>query len=822
MIKKLLLLSGFAIALAVAGLWAGSPRETEAHTWAPFFGPPDFYTLAPTTPGANSDIRTQYNVFTPSANFSGLFGRAITFGDKDVTQSSAAAIPGVGAYIGSLTTVPILGLANEGCNSGAVTFVFNFVEANVDITALPIDTPPGDGNPATSNDPMLLNGAITNVAGTLLYDGASGRDPLKMRDDNAFINEIQIDSEQMLITGVNAATNTYTVTRAWNGTTAAAHADNAEIKKVNVIFPSGPASQLLANMAEDDGDFDGATSGGAAPPPNDVEFADFAGNDVADAADAGAPSFVRDSMDPDGDPDNGGYIQPHARYYSTLLIANSLIVLLQFVLQNNGVLAANNFQNLGWADTNWGYSSTTFLQDPLAPPSNSAISDFCNFSSNTRFFGITHDNQCTDTITLPAACQTVTPDGFTMRLAVDNGGPTAGVGTCAGTVPTPTTPNECGSVRQTNPAAAQVVRYYQYGVTQRDLDNDGHMNALDTCDQIANPNWDPRAFNGLSGADADADGLPTACDPNDASANNDQDGDAWQNRIDNCPTVFNSALPGNTGGTVPNTFQYDQDVDPGVGGVTNHVSDGGPSTDSIGVACDPAAAVSNGHYHAAYAAQTICIGVIVADPFQHPDDCSSTLDADQDGVVNARDTCLFVNSSVALNPGSHGNPPKTFLGPSGQDTISLQNDADTITVGSATGFVQGSPIVITSPLETVRYITAISGNIIDFTPALSGINHGAGDPVAQVDYAQPIFDLNNSGFVDSGDMGLITDKVGANGGNGVATSQYLPGSPSGTGPGVQYQARLDINDGPAPDNIIDTGDQGKIGGATGIRCGPVP
>ena len=121
------------------------------------------------------------------------------------------------------------------------------------------------------------------------------------------------------------------------------------------------------------------------------------------------------------------------------------------------------------------------------------MSDFCNFSSNTRLFGISHDNACTGA-SPPVACTGI-GGGFTFRLAVDGGGPVGGAGNC----PSPgTTPNECGSLRQMNPASAQALRFYQYAVSQRDYDNDGHENILDTCHSDSNPNWDPRAFNQLS------------------------------------------------------------------------------------------------------------------------------------------------------------------------------------------------------------------------------------------------------------------------------------------------------------------------------------
>jgi hypothetical protein len=62
-----------------------------------------------------------------------------------------------------------------------------------------------------------------------------------------------------------------------------------------------------------------------------------------------------------------------------------------------------------------------------------------------------------------------------------------------------------------------------------DRDNDGIDNSLDSCPTVTN-----------TGTDADGDGIDSACDPNDGSANSDQDGDSYLNRQDNCPLVANS------------------------------------------------------------------------------------------------------------------------------------------------------------------------------------------------------------------------------------------------------------------------------------------
>jgi hypothetical protein len=748
---------GLAAVTALAAIWA-SAGPTQATTFNPFFGPPDFYRLDPTTAGANSDVRAQFNVLPPSANFTRLFGGSITFSDWDVLVTGGAAIVD-GSYVGELESVATLALANEGCTS-KVPVTFNMIDANTTVGALAM------------SPNATLTAAITTVATSFAYTSAG--DPIGPSDSNPAHTraEIEIDSEQMLVTVINEVTNTYSgVTRGWNGTTPAAHAAGAQIRKVTIIFPAGPSSNLEANMAEDDGDLD---NNGTA------EFPGFM-NGVADGGDA-IPSYVRDSLDPDGDPDNGGYVTPHARYFGVAFVANTLIIPLQFVIMNPGALTV--FPNLDWATTSWGYASISFLGNPLSPPSNSAISDFCGFTSDTRLFGITRDNACTGGA--PAAACYGTGAGFTLQLAADGG--------CPGF----TTPNECGAVRQTNPAISRSLRFYQYVVSQRDYDDDGHENSLDTCHSDPNSSWNPRAPNTSSGSDSDGDGLPAACDPNNASPNFDQDGDGWQNRIDNCPTTLNTDQGGG-GGTTPNTFQYDRDVAPG-----QDVPDGGPASDDIGPACDVAGEScttdgqgdscstltptgANGHYHATAAAVTICIGVPTSD-------CHSSADADGDGVVNAGDTCR-----------DGANAPDVFMA----DTLAAPaNAGDSTIIAGGGSFTVGSPIVINSPLETLRYITNTTPTTISFTPPLEH-DHGAGDPVAQVAFAQSLRDLNNDGFSDISDIALLTGVFGSQGGD--------PGN-DGVGDGgvPGYQGRFDPN----YDSFVDISDVSALSGVFGARCGP--
>ena len=582
------------------------PRgSSEAHFWSPFFGPTDFYRLAPTAvspaaqPGAGTypDIHAQYNVFEPSSNFTALFGGAMTLGGgtnpaNDVLQANAAGIPDTGALIGNLTAGSILGLLGEGCNS-PVPVTFRFVESNTDDRlSLPM------GVAAANLTSAITVGAAVNNAVQVIPYGAGQPDLLGTKsgvtegtagDPNhpdAAVNEIRVNpgqgnQEDMLVTGVDETNNNFIVIRGWNGTTPAAHAATEPINRVNVIYPNGPPANLLANLAEDDGNIDNA--GGVEHP--------FLVNNVADGADE-VPSFVRNSQDPDGNPQNGGAIQSAARYAGNAFVANSLIVILQFSILPPWTQATPNpFPNLQWLTSDgvgdWGYQSVTYLQDPLAPPSNSAITDFCNFSSQTFFYGIPHDNECTAAAE-PATCN-VPGGGFVLQ---DSAEPTGSV--CQDG--TPTTPNECGTAcapnclavcpggdsgacwRARNPTSPSVVRYYQYGVSQRDYDNDGIENALDTCATVPNPNWNPRANNAQPGQDTDGDGLPDACDPQPAVATNDQDLDTWLNRLDNCPNTANTVAPAGGGGSIQNTYQYDLDL----GVPFGNVPDGGPRSDSIG------------------------------------------------------------------------------------------------------------------------------------------------------------------------------------------------------------------------------------------------
>ena len=221
---------------------------------------------------------------------------------------------------------------------------------------------------------------------------------------------------------------------------------------------------------------------------------------------------------------------------------------------------------------------------------------------------------------------------------------------------------------------------------------------------------------------------------------------------------------------------------------------------------------ANGHYHATYAAQTICIG-----PLTFECDDSPTADVDGDGVVNAHDTC--VGTPASGDRGSNGsNPPIGFSGPGGQDTttVTVSAGASTITVGSTAGFTNGSPIMIGStgigPQETLRYINAPpTATVLSFTPPLS-FAHLFGTDVRQVAFAQSIRDLNSDGYVDQiGDITQMTGRFGTQGGN--------PQGNTGNPPTGNYVARFDLNN----DSFIDVvGDVSKVSSVWEAACGPHP
>ncbi|HUF54318.1 MAG TPA: thrombospondin type 3 repeat-containing protein [Dehalococcoidia bacterium] len=214
------------------------------------------------------------------------------------------------------------------------------------------------------------------------------------------------------------------------------------------------------------------------------------------------------------DDEDGNPLQPLRRSSGVAIVAG-IPVLLQFLIFPPGTVINEDLPS----EPEKGWPSVTVLQnagDPDIVPQPGPITDFCSPLSTTN-------------VTLGE-----TPEGDPLFIT-----PKAGTHT-----------------------------FTTVSFGQRDADNDGYENSLDTCPFDVNAG-NPKVT--LEG-DLDGDGLDAACDPNDDPAtggtNSDEDGDGYLNRQDNCPLVAN--------GQQDESNQADADLD------------------QIGDACDPEPDVADG------------------------------------------------------------------------------------------------------------------------------------------------------------------------------------------------------------------------------------
>ena len=185
--------------------------------------------------------------------------------------------------------------------------------------------------------------------------------------------------------------------------------------------------------------------------------------------------------------------QPIRRAAGVEIVAG-VNVLLQFLVFDPGTSIIREIPS----DESLGYPTVTFLQsigDPEATPEPNAITDFCSpLTSQNITFGVTKDNPCTDKpgTTLDPVCAVKSAP---LELLEDQ---------------PKSDPDEGGVPLFTNPGEGDYT-FTAIALGQRDADNDGYENSLDTCPFDANQG-NPR----IKGeGDFDEDGLDAICDPDD-------------------------------------------------------------------------------------------------------------------------------------------------------------------------------------------------------------------------------------------------------------------------------------------------------------------
>ena len=230
---------------------------------------------------------------------------------------------------------------------------------------------------------------------------------------------------------------------------------------------------------------------------NTVSFYDLNGNGTLDFADDMNGNGLFDGVDKY--PDWLNRIFPSAgdpiRRYAGLTPVAGIPIILQFLVFPPGTLINSNIPH----DASLGYPTVTVLLavgDPTVLPLPGPITDFCTpLTATIKLFG-------------------KSLDGHKLSVAPQDG----------------------------------TYQFTLVSLGQRDADNDGYENGLDTCPYTANAGNPRLPYSG----DQDYDGLDAACDPNDHSTNSDQDGDGYLNRQDNCPLIGNGP---------DTTNQVDPDLD---------------------------------------------------------------------------------------------------------------------------------------------------------------------------------------------------------------------------------------------------------------------
>jgi hypothetical protein len=315
-----------------------------------------------------------------------------------------------------------------------------------------------------------------------------------------------------------------------------------------------------------------------------------------------------------------------------------------------------------------GLVAVVLLGDPTLSPTPSLFTDFCApISARVTYYGVTVDNACTPAATPP--CPFEQPQEGATGAA----------------------PDESGHLIRPNPPFGGTLNFYLYARSQRDADQDGIENALDTCPFTPTPDYNPRLPNHLADTanDPDEDGIPGGgpaggCDPTPNGPTEpvfpcypipceDHDGDHYYNTADNCPLVQNGV---DTKGSAEVTNDVPVPDVPLDHPQSNPSDD---DRDGIGDGCDPNPNVPDGHFHEEVIEAPISIvgpapgdsdGDGTSDDYEllvdsNPSDansrpehgvagtCSDGLDNDEDGWSDLADTgCGFADSDEDLSSDS--------------------------------------------------------------------------------------------------------------------------------------------------------------------------
>ena len=237
------------------------------------------------------------------------------------------------------------------------------------------------------------------------------------------------------------------------------------------------------------------------------------------------PGYLMELLDPDllnpemididdpGGPktfaaDNGTKlpIQPLARYSGRALVAGSDQIL-EFMVFNPGQLAElGELENHPYAQMGevFGYPTFVVLNAPNVAVSPSSIQDFCApLGSITLLEGTAQVNQGT------AGCAGDSTGADSWELSCVN---------------TPRTDGTTDNIRYKNPGSGEGILstntnlYLNFVVAQRDADDDGIENNMDSCplDDNSIGGSDPWYARLATPGDGDNDGLPLPCDSNDS------------------------------------------------------------------------------------------------------------------------------------------------------------------------------------------------------------------------------------------------------------------------------------------------------------------